>query len=135
LLVERAEALLVTILEEPQPPAGQDTADRTPVPRDTQPMLFFTTAFVLRAQFYKRPDFSLSETLERFTDDFIPLSNVQVFPLAGGQPVTRPFACLSRSRISALCVVPGAAHQPPAVSPTPLPPAPPPPEPMLPNEQ
>jgi hypothetical protein len=106
LLVYRAEALLVAVLEEPLPPPdyySRDDVDRQLVPRATQQMIFFTSAFVVRARFYKRPDLTLTQTLDYINDDFIPLNNAQIFPLAGGQPLVRPFACISRSKIAALC--------------------------------
>jgi hypothetical protein len=127
LLVDRSEALLVTVIEEPPAPPeyyGRDELDRSQVSRAAQPMLFFTAAFVLRGHFFKRPDISLAEALERSNDDFLPMSGVQVYPLGGGPALSRSFACLSRQRISALCPVPGSA---PAMPPTAVPPPPPPP--------
>lgn len=131
LLVDRTEALLVTVIEEPPAPPEyyrRDELDRSQVSRATQPMLFFTAAFVLRGDFFKRPEVSLAESLERSADDFLPLSNVQIYPLGGGAALNRSFACLSRQRISALCPVPGSA---PIIAPMAVPPPPPPP---LPDE-
>ena len=65
--------------------------------------MFFTPAFVVRATFHKRPDLTLPETLERISDDFVPLRNIQVFPLlAGFPPLNRDFAALARASIVAL---------------------------------
>src|SRR5690606_29325395 len=86
LFVDRKETLIVATLSEPEPPANyyhSTEIERTPLQRDLQTMLFFTSDFALRAQFAKRPDISLMETLERNTDDFFPLTSVQVFPLTG----------------------------------------------------
>ena len=128
LLVDRAEALLVTVIEEPLAPAeyyARDELDRSQVSRAAQAMLFFTAAFVLRGRFFKRPDVSLAEALERSTDDFLPMSNVQIYPLGGGAALNRSFACLSRNGISALCPVPGTGPMTPPPAVTPLPPIPP----------
>jgi hypothetical protein len=138
LLVERAEALLVAVIEEPPPPPdyySRDEVERSQVPRAAQPMLFFTAAFAVRGHFYQRPDLGLAEALERSSDDFLPLSNVQVFPLAGGQATTRGFACLNRARINALCLVPGAALSAPGIPNSALPTVPPVPPPPLPDAE
>ena len=83
--------------------------------------MLFTAAFVVRATLHTRPDMPLAEALERITDDFVPLRNVQVFPLAGGfPPLTRDFAALARSRIVALYQV-GAPAQPQPIAPVALP--------------
>jgi uncharacterized protein DUF6812 len=102
LLVARDEVLLVTTIAEAPPPDGY--------PRDEQvrgvaaiTAMFFTPAFVVRATFHKRPDLTLPETLERITDEFVPLRNIQVFPLlAAFPPLNRDFAALARARIVAL---------------------------------
>ncbi len=114
LLVDWGGALLVTTLEEPLPPPDHQIA--SPLVRDTQPMMFFTSTFALRANVYKRPGLEMIEVLEQLTDDFIPLSDVQLFPLSGGQALTRQFACLNRNHIQALypLVLPTAATVPPA---------------------
>lgn len=109
MLVDWSSALLVAVLEEPSPPPDFQTEE--PARRDSQPMMFFTPAFALRANFYKRPDLDLAETLQRMNEDFIPVSAVQIFPLHGGQPVTREFACLSRGNIQAMYAI-GEAHVP-----------------------
>jgi len=81
--------------------------------------MLFTAAFVVRATLHTRPDMPLAEALERITDDFVPLRNVQVFPLAGGfPPLTRDFAALARSRIVALYQV--GAPVPPAAPSAPV---------------
>jgi len=117
LLVDRGEALLVATLAEATPPEDY--------PREEQlrgvvaiTTMLFTAAFVVRATLHTRPDMPLAEALERITDDFVPLRNVQVFPLAGGfPPLTRDFAALARSRIVALYQVGAPA---PAAPPQPI---------------
>ena len=102
LLVDRGEALLVATIAEAAPPEDYPREEqlRGVVPITT---MLFTAAFVVRATLHTRPDMSLAEALERITDDFVPLRNVQVFPLVGGfPPLTRDFAALARSRIVAL---------------------------------
>jgi hypothetical protein len=101
LLVDRSEALLVATLEEATPP---DDYAREEQVRGVVPVaaMFFTTAFVVRATFHKRPDLSLPEALERITDDFIPLREIQVYPLLSNfPPLKRDFAALARARIVA----------------------------------
>jgi hypothetical protein len=142
LLVDWSGALLIATVAEPPPPPDFQTPA---LPRDTQPMMFFTSAFALRADFYKRTDMELVGMLSELTDDFLALSTVTVFPLHGGAAVTRDFVCLNRLRVQALYAV-GAqiAHAPlpavsidappaaPAVAAPPL--APPPPVPVLESE-
>src|SRR5262249_18494270 len=97
LLVDRAKALLVATIQEAAPPEDY--------PRDEQlrgvvpiAAMFFTSAFVVRATFHKRPDLTLPEAIERITDDFVPLRNIQVYPLMSGfPPLTRDFAALARA--------------------------------------
>jgi hypothetical protein len=126
LFVDRRETLIVATLAEPEPPADyyhSTEIERTPLQRDLQTMLFFTSDFALRAQFAKRPDISLMETLERNTDEFFPLTSVQVFPLTGvGQAANHSFVCLNRSHIIALCPVGGPAlpSSQAEIAPTPL---------------
>ena len=80
--------------------------------------MLFTRAFVVRATLHTRPDLPLAEALERITDDFVPLRNIQVFPLIGGfPPLTRDFAALARSRIVALYQVDAPAPPAPAAPP------------------
>jgi hypothetical protein len=110
LLVDRGEALLVAILQEATPPTDYARDEQV---RGVVPVLamFFTAAFVVRATFHKRPDLTLPEALERFNDDFVPLRNIQVFPLLSGfPPLQRDFAALARERIVALYQV---AESPP----------------------
>ena len=121
LLVDRSEALLVATLQEATPPGDYAREEQV---RGVVPVvaMFFTTTFVVRATFYKRPDLSLSEALERFNDHFVPLSNIQVFPLLSSfPPLTRDFAALARDRIVALYQVAEAAvpHAPQPASPAP----------------
>ncbi len=113
LLVDLNQALLVTVLEEPDPPA--DFVAPSP-PRDTQPMMFFTPLFAIRADFYKRSDMEISTMLSEMTDDFIALSSVAVFPLGGGATLQRSFVCLNRNHVHALFAV---AAPPPATPPPP----------------
>lgn len=131
LLVDRTEMLIVATLDEPEPPKDYYNSvelERTPQPRDTQEMLFFTSHFALRGRLHKRPDFSLMETLERITDDFVPLSDVHIFPLDGnGQPASHAFACLNRAHLTALCAVPNPSlpsPPAPAIAAPPVPPLP-----------
>lgn len=115
LLVDWSSAMLVAVVDEPPPPEGY----LAPAPlRDTQPVMFFTHALALRANFSKRPDMDLGTILDEMTDDFVSLSGVQIFPLIGGAPVSRDFACLNRAHISALYAV-GAPTPPPAPEPPP----------------
>jgi hypothetical protein len=102
LLVDLSSALLVAVIDEPAPPPG--FVAPAP-PRDTQPMMFFTAAFAMRADFYKRTDMELIAMLGELTDDFIPLSNVAIYPLQGGAALARDFVCLSRAHIQALYAV------------------------------
>ncbi|MEI7645410.1 MAG: hypothetical protein WCJ55_14150 [Chloroflexales bacterium] len=111
LLVDLNSALLVAVIEEPPPPLGFVTLAH---PRDTQPMMFFTAAFALRADFYKRTDMELVAMFGEMTDDFIPLSSVSLYPLHGGAALTRTFVCLSRTRIQALFTVDAPIPNPPA---------------------
>ena len=111
LLVDRHEALLVATLQEAAPPPEYAREEQV---RGVVPVvaMLFTAAFVVRATFHKRPDLSLSEALERFNDDFVPLRNIQVFPLLSSfPPLQRDFAALARERIVALYQL---AEAPPA---------------------
>jgi hypothetical protein len=133
LLVDWSGALLVATLAEPPPPPGFQAPAP---PRDTQPMMFFTPAFALRADFYKRTDMELVGMLSETTDDFLALSNVTVYPLHGGTALVRDFVCLNRLRVQALYAVgaqlthaplPAANLEAPAAPPIPPPPLSPPP--------
>jgi hypothetical protein len=115
LLVDWGNALLVAVLEEPEPPEGY----QSPAPlRDVQPVMLFTPALAVRANFAKRPDMDLGTILDEMSDDFVALSGVQIFPLLGGAPVSRNFVCLSRAHIHALYAV-AAPTPPPAPEPEP----------------
>src|SRR5215217_8647443 len=117
LLVDRGEALLVVTLAEAAPPEDYPREEQL---RGVAPIttMLFTAAFVVRATLHARPNMPLAEALERITDDFVPLRNVQVFPLAGGfPPLTRDFAALARSRIVALYQL-HAPAPPPLLPPT-----------------
>ncbi|MFL5805797.1 MAG: hypothetical protein ACJ8CR_29185 [Roseiflexaceae bacterium] len=118
LLVDRHEALLVATVQEATPPLEYAREEQM---RGVVPIvaMFFTAAFVVRATFYKRPDLTLPEALERFNDDFVPLREIQVFPLLSSfPPLQRDFAALARERIVAFYLV----SEPPPISP-PAPPA------------
>jgi hypothetical protein len=117
LLVDRGEALLVATIAEAAPPEDYPREEqlRGVVPITT---MLFTAAFVVRATLHTRPNMPLAEALERMTDDFVPLRNVQVFPLAGGfPPLTRDFAALARSRIVALYQLDAPAPAAPVAAP------------------
>ena len=117
LLIDRGEALLVATIAEAAPP---DDYPREEQLRGVAPIttMLFTAAFVVRATLHTRPNMPLAEAFERITDDFVPLRNVQVFPLMGGfPPLTRDFAALARSRIVALYQLDVPAP-PPLVAPT-----------------
>lgn len=134
LLVARNDVLLATTIAEATPPHDypRDEQMRGVVPISA---MFFTSAFVVRATFHKRPDLTLPEALERINDDFVPLRNIQVFPLlAAFPPLNRDFAALARSRIVALYQLaeppredlPEAADAPPLEEPSgEVPPEPP----------
>jgi hypothetical protein len=101
LLVDRHEALLVATLQEATPPLEYAREEQL---RGVVPIvaMFFTATFVVRATFYKRPDLTLPEALERFNDEFVPLREIQVFPLLSSfPPLQRDFAALARERIVA----------------------------------
>jgi hypothetical protein len=119
LLVDRSEALLVATVAEAAPPADYPREEQLRGVVSITAMLF-TAAFVVRATLHKRPDLQLAEALERITDDFVPLRNVQVFPLLSGfPPLQRDFAALARARIVA--VYQADAPAPPAPPPAPAP--------------
>jgi hypothetical protein len=136
LLADRAKALLVATIEEATPPADypRDEQMRGVVPVVA---MFFTSAFVVRATFHKRPDLTLPEAIERISDDFVPLRKVQVFPLTSSfPPLTRDFAALACAQIVALYQLDTPAPQvssepaePPAMRPEP------PKEPVVASEQ
>jgi hypothetical protein len=100
-LIAWGDALLVSVLAEPEPPA-----DYHPIAtlRTTQTVMFFTAEFAVRAEMYKRPDVSLEEMLTELADDFIPLRNVTIFPINGGAPLHRTFVCLAQRAIQALYI-------------------------------
>lgn len=119
LLVDRGDALLVATVSEATPPADYPREEQL---RGVVPItaMLFTKAFVVRATMHKRPDLALPEALERITDEFVPLSDVQIFPLLGGfAPIARKFAALSLANIVALYQV-----NAPAATPAPEPAAP-----------
>lgn len=125
LLVARNDVLLATTISEATPPSDYPREEQM---RGVVPIsaMFFTSAFVVRATFHKRPDLTLTEALERINDDFVPLRSIQVFPLlAAFPPLNRDFAALARSQIVALYQL----AEPPPEEPPEDPPAPSPEEP------
>ncbi|KAB8144323.1 hypothetical protein F8S13_05455 [Chloroflexia bacterium SDU3-3] len=120
LLVDRQDTILVATVEEALPPPDYPREEQL---RGVVPVaaMFFTEAFVVRGTFHKRPDLTLPEMLERITDDFIPLSHVQVFPLLGGSaPISRDFGALAREKVVALYPI----AEPKPAAPVPMPPPP-----------
>lgn len=116
LLVDRAKALLIATLQEAAPPADYPREEQL---RGVVPVtaMIFTSAFVVRATLHKRPDLTLHETIERFTDDFVPMRNIHVFPLLSTfPPLARDFAALACAQIVAVYQI-----EAPALSPTSLP--------------
>lgn len=102
LLVDRHEMLLVATLQEATPPPEYVREEQVRGVKAVGTMLF-TESFVVRATIHQRPDLSLAASLERFTDPFVPLRDVQVHPLYSSfPPLNRAFAVLARSRIVAL---------------------------------
>jgi hypothetical protein len=119
LLADRSEALRVATVAEATPPADYPREEQL---RGVVPItaMLFTATFVVRATLHKRPDLPLAEALERLTDDFVPLRNVQVFPLLSGfPPLQRDFAALAHARIVALYQVDAPAPPPPPTPPAP----------------
>ncbi|MGB9737136.1 MAG: hypothetical protein C0184_02630 [Chloroflexus aggregans] len=101
-LVAWGDALLVAVVAEPEPPPDHRTAV---IPRAMEPVMFFTGEFAVRAEIYRRPDIGLDEMLNELTDDFIPLRNATIFPIHGGTPLQRSFACLAQRTIQALYAI------------------------------
>ncbi len=123
LLCDRSEAVLVATLSESAPPPDYPLEEQR---REVVPLTarFFTTAFVVRGTYYVRPGLTLAEALERNTEDFLPLRNVHIFPIAGGSPIIRDFAALAHARIVALYQAAGAPAPPPPAPPEPAQPVP-----------
>ena len=116
LLADRGEAILVATLAEAPPPPDYPREEQL---RGVVPVtaMLFTPAFVVRGALHKRPDLTLPEALERISDGFVPLRNVQIFPLLGGfAPIARDFAALALARIVALYQL-DAPQPAPAVTP------------------
>jgi hypothetical protein len=102
MLFDRSEAVIVTALAEAEPPAEYPREEQI---RDALPLtaMFFTQAFAVRGTFYRRPNHSLTEALERLSDDFLPLRRAQIFTINGSMAsIERDFAALARTRIVAL---------------------------------
>lgn len=116
-LVAWGDALLVAVLAEPAPPPNYHVPAP---PRATQPVMFFTSEFAVRAEMYRRPDLELEEMLAELADDFIPLRNVTIFPINGGAPLHRSFVCLAQRAIQALYTVRQTAHSELASEATPV---------------
>ena len=116
MVVDWSEALLVATIAEPKPTTG--TGSLTP-PRDQQPLMIFTPAFALRADFYKRTDRDLITMVNEMTDEFASMTNATIYPLVGGVPVQRKFVCLKIAAIRALYASSGHLEQ------APIPPGPP----------
>lgn len=132
ILVDWSGSLLVATIAEPPPPPDFHAPNP---PRDTQPMMFFTSQFALRADFFKRTDVELIVMLSEMTDEFVPLSAVTIYPMQGGAPFNREFVCLNRRRVQALYAIgaeiahaPLPAPNPEAFAPPVVPTAPPPAE-------
>ncbi|MCS6939547.1 MAG: hypothetical protein RMJ55_12720 [Roseiflexaceae bacterium] len=123
LLCDRSEAVLVATLAEAAPPPDYPLEEQR---REVVPLTatFFTTAFVVRGRYYARRGWTLAEALERNTEDFLPLRDVQIFPIAGGAPIMRDFAALAHARIVALYQVTEPSAPPSPAPPEPAEPAP-----------
>jgi hypothetical protein len=99
--VDRNEMILAATLQEATPPNEYAHEEQL---RGVVPVaaMFFTPSFVVRATYFKRPDLTLTEALERNSDDFIPLRNIQLFPLISNfPPLQRDFAALAHRYITA----------------------------------
>ncbi|NJN65498.1 MAG: hypothetical protein HC884_01680 [Chloroflexaceae bacterium] len=106
LLVSRSQMQVVATLTEPAPPPDYPREEML-TRRDVNRVMFFTPNFGIQANYHKRPDLSLEESLDGTTDDFIALSDAHIYPLEGGQPIVRDFVCLGRAHILAAYL---AAH-------------------------
>ncbi len=112
LMIDRSDSLLVATINEAAPPANYARKEQV---RGVEPVIvmFFTDVFVVRGTFHIRPNQSFIEALERFSDPFLPLKNVQLFPLTGTfPPISRDFAILARERIVALYQVLDPSSEP-----------------------
>lgn len=99
--VDRNEMILVATLQEATPPSEYAHEEQL---RGVVPVaaMFFTPTFVVRGTYFKRPDLTLPEALERLTDDFLPLRNIQLFPLVSNiPPLQRDFGALAQKFITA----------------------------------
>ena len=117
IVVDWSRALCVATLEEPSMPAEFSTSM---LPRDRQTVMFFTSVFALRGDAYFRQDKDLFISVREISDDFLPISNVSLYPLHGGSPVQRKFACVNVQAIQALYAVSlpsSSASSAPAVPP------------------
>lgn len=105
---------MATLAEAPPPPDYPLEEQR----REVVPLtaMFFTTAFVVRGTCYVRPNLTLTEALERLMEDFLPIRGVQIFPIAGGTPITRDFAALARDKIVAFYQLAAPPPAPPSVA-------------------
>ncbi|NJP07079.1 MAG: hypothetical protein HC837_16395 [Chloroflexaceae bacterium] len=100
-MINRHEIPLIAALREPAPPADY-TPPRLAGKLERVRMMFFTQEFVIQADLAKRPDRTVIEMLDGIEDLFVPITNAKIFPLLGGQPMARDFACLGRAHIQAL---------------------------------
>jgi hypothetical protein len=101
MLIDHKHIPVLTSLREPQPPASYEQpsmASRFEIHQ----LMFFTTTFVIRGNYYKRPDMGLQQALETTPELFIPLRVVHLFPMTAGAPIVREFACVGRDHIQAL---------------------------------
>lgn len=101
MLVDRKHIPIMTTLREPAPPPDYNPpamAGRLEVHQ----IVFFTPSFVIRGNYYKRPDMGLQQALESTPELFIPLRIVHIFPISGGSPIVREFACIGCDFIQAL---------------------------------
>jgi hypothetical protein len=100
LLVSRSQMHIVATLTEPEPPPDYPQEEML-TRRDVTQVMFFTANYGMRANYHKRPDLSLEESLDGTTDDFIALSDAHIYPLEGGAPIVRDFVGLGRAHILA----------------------------------
>lgn len=104
LLLNHQQICLVSTLKEPTAPPDYPKDDQR-APRDMRQVMFFTSIFGLKANFFQRPGLSLYETLNGITDPFIPLNSATIYPLDGGKPIVRDFVCINRASIESAYVM------------------------------
>lgn len=101
MFIDRQQIPIMTALREPAPPKDY-TAPSTAGRFEVQQMMFFTDSFVIRGNYYKRPDMTLQKSIENIVGMFVPVRSVNIFPISGGARIVREFACLGRAYIQAL---------------------------------